>query len=72
MRDFIKQLFWFVLIVFLFNNQAMAQEPYFGKNKVQYKSFDWHFIQTENFDIYYYQGNIIWLSLLPMCWSKLI
>jgi len=34
----------------------MAQEPYFGKNKVQYKSFDWHFIQTENFDIYYYKG----------------
>jgi dipeptidyl aminopeptidase/acylaminoacyl peptidase len=36
--------------------QAVAQEPIFGKNKVQYKRFDWHYIQTENFDIYYYQG----------------
>lgn len=29
-----------------------AQE--FGKNKVQYRTFDWKFIQSENFDIYYY------------------
>lgn len=28
----------------------------FGKNKVQYKDFDWKTIQTEHFDIYYYQG----------------
>jgi Tol biopolymer transport system component len=56
MRDFIKQIFVCSLILLLFTIQALAQEPYFGKNKVQYKSFDWHFIQTENFDIYYYQG----------------
>lgn len=29
-----------------------AQE--FGKNKVQYREFDWKFIQSANFDIYYY------------------
>ena len=29
-----------------------AQE--FGKNIAQYHKFDWHYIQTENFDIYYY------------------
>jgi hypothetical protein len=28
----------------------------FGKNKVQYKDFDWQTIQTEHFDIYYYDG----------------
>ncbi|MGE5693155.1 MAG: BamA/TamA family outer membrane protein [Candidatus Zixiibacteriota bacterium] len=33
-----------------------AQETYFGKNKVHYKKFDWHYIQTEHFDIYYYQN----------------
>lgn len=33
-----------------------AQETYFGKNKVHYKNFDWHYIQTEHFDIYYYQN----------------
>ncbi len=29
-----------------------AQE--FGKNKVQYRDFDWKFIQSANFDVYYY------------------
>ena len=28
----------------------------FGKNKVQYKNFDWKFIQSKHFDVYYYQG----------------
>lgn len=28
----------------------------FGKNKVQYQRFDWKFIQSENFDVYYHQG----------------
>lgn len=27
----------------------------FGKNKVQYKSFDWSVIKTEHFDVYYYE-----------------
>lgn len=27
----------------------------FGKNKVQYEKFGWHFIQSENFDIYYHR-----------------
>ena len=27
---------------------------YFGQNKVQYHTFDWKMIQTEHFDIYYY------------------
>ena len=26
----------------------------FGQNKVQYREFDWNFIQTSHFDIYYY------------------
>jgi len=56
MKHFAKQTLVLSLILFLFAIQAMAQEPYFGKNKVQYKSFDWYFIQTENFDIYYYKG----------------
>ncbi len=28
----------------------------FGQNKVQYKTFDWHYIQSEHFDIYFYRG----------------
>ncbi len=30
----------------------------FGKNGVQYTNFDWHYIQSEHFDIYYYPGGI--------------
>lgn len=35
---------------------AAAQDGNFGKNKVQYKQFNWSFIQTDHFDIYFYQG----------------
>ncbi|MCX6138158.1 MAG: BamA/TamA family outer membrane protein [Ignavibacteriales bacterium] len=35
---------------------APAQEGNFGKNKVQYKKFNWQFIQTRHFDIYFSDG----------------
>lgn len=41
-------------IVFLFFNFSFAQS--FGKNKIQYKNFEWFFIQSEHFDIYFYGG----------------
>lgn len=28
----------------------------FGKNRIQYKDFNWRFYSTENFDIYFYRG----------------
>jgi len=31
-----------------------AEAQYFGRNKVQYRSFDFRVIETDNFDIYYY------------------
>jgi Tol biopolymer transport system component len=33
-----------------------AQNSVFGKNKVQYKNFQWQFIQTDHFDIYFSQN----------------
>ena len=34
---------------------ALAQYGfYFGRNKVQYDQFDWHVLETEHFDVYYY------------------
>src|SRR5690606_2726526 len=30
------------------------QAQYFGRNKVQYRSFDFQVLRTENFDVYYY------------------
>ncbi|HEX9614736.1 MAG TPA: biopolymer transporter Tol [Bacteroidota bacterium] len=35
--------------------QGQAQNAVFGKNKVQYKNFEWRFIQTSHFDVYYTQ-----------------
>ena len=35
-------------------NSVLAQG--FGQNKVQYKDFDWRFIQSEHFDVYFYEG----------------
>jgi hypothetical protein len=35
-------------------NSLFAQG--FGQNKVQYKDFDWRYIQSEHFDVYFYDG----------------
>ncbi len=34
---------------------APAGAQYFGKNKVQYREFDWAVIKTEHFEVYYYE-----------------
>lgn len=43
----------FFLSLFVFNIILLAQ---FGQNKVQYKKFDWYYIQTKHCDIYFYEG----------------
>lgn len=53
--NFLKIFFFSGVILFLLTGAGNTQETYFGKNKVQYKTFDWYFIQTENFDIYFYK-----------------
>ncbi len=35
---------------------ANAQETVFGKNKVSYRKFTWEYIQSDHFDIYYYDS----------------
>src|SRR5262249_35391265 len=34
--------------------RAVAQDDYFGQNKVQYQKFDFKILKTEHFDIYFY------------------
>ena len=34
---------------------SLAQGGYFGRNKVQYREFDFRVLKTEHFDIYFYQ-----------------
>lgn len=43
-----------ILLTFVVTS-LYAQDTYFGKNKVRYKNFDWSFIQTRHFDIYFYE-----------------
>ena len=49
-----KKLIWLMVLLFLLPGSAMPQ--YFGKNKVQYGKFNWQYLQTEHFDIYFTEG----------------
>jgi Tol biopolymer transport system component len=42
------------LILFLLGQILLGQS--FGQNKVQYRDFDWSYIQSPHFDIYFYGG----------------
>ncbi|MFW5702299.1 MAG: peptidase MA family metallohydrolase, partial [Bacteroidota bacterium] len=42
-----------VFSVLFISQHANAQ---FGKNKVQYQVFDWKYIESEHFDVYFYTG----------------
>ena len=46
MNRLIKILLLFSITNFLF--------PQFGKNKVQYDNFEWYYIKTEHFNVYFY------------------
>ncbi len=43
-----------VFILLLTVSLISAQS--FGKNKVHYRDFDWHYVQSEHFDVYFYRG----------------
>ena len=48
-----------ILIISFLILISVAENSYsqkFGRNKVQYDSKDWEYIQSSRFDIYYYQG----------------
>jgi Tol biopolymer transport system component len=44
----------FLVTSLLVLNPSPLFSQFFGKNKVQYKDFDWRIIKTENFDVFYY------------------
>ncbi|RMH64200.1 MAG: biopolymer transporter Tol [Calditrichaeota bacterium] len=52
MHHSLKQWLWIVLVMGISSVSAQG----FGQNKVQYRDFDWHYLQTEHFDIYFYSG----------------
>ena len=44
------------LFILILTSVTILSAQSFGQNKVQYRDFDWNFIQTSHFDIYYYGG----------------
>jgi hypothetical protein len=53
MRKCVVLAIWCLLVMV---TAAGAQETYFGKNKVQYRNFTWQYIQSDHFDIYFYDN----------------
>jgi hypothetical protein len=51
-----------IIAIFGLNTKALAQrypsQETFGKNRVQYKAFNWKIFRTTNFEIYHYQGGV--------------
>jgi len=45
-----------IALLTLITGVFQASGQYFGKNKVQYKNFTWYYIQSEHFDVYFYDG----------------
>ncbi len=45
-----------VLLYFIPEASAQRANEVFGKNRIQYRSFDWLYLSGENFDVYYYDG----------------
>jgi len=42
-----------VFLILMLLAPLSGQAQYFGKNKVQYTDFEWYYIQSQHFDVYY-------------------
>ncbi len=52
-----KQIIGLLTAVILITFAETAIGQMFGKNNVLYTRFDWHFIQSRHFDVYFYPGS---------------
>jgi hypothetical protein len=50
----LNSLFKIIILLLLFYTSSNAQFFFFGRNKVQYENFKWKVLNTEHFNIYYY------------------
>ncbi|KPL04285.1 MAG: hypothetical protein AMJ90_01505 [candidate division Zixibacteria bacterium SM23_73_2] len=50
----LKKIGWVVFLIVLLASATANSQYYFGKNKVQYITFDWQVLSTPHFDIYFY------------------
>ncbi len=51
-----KRLLAIIILLLITTIGLSAQEVRFGKNKVRYKDFEWHYIQSRHFDVHFYEG----------------
>ena len=51
--ELIKNYRRYIVFVFFMLSTISAQF-YFGRNKIQYHSFEWYVLKTDHFEIYYY------------------
>ena len=57
MRRNLRHGLWLLLFALQLGPQVpTAEAQYFGRNKVQYKSFDFKVLKTDHFDVYYYES----------------
>lgn len=47
---------WILFTTAISSGVAQRSGEVFGKNRIQYRSFDWYYLSGENFDVYYYDG----------------
>lgn len=47
-----------LLAITLLSHVSMAQSAMekFGRNRIQYEQFDWRYLSSDNFDVYFYEG----------------
>ncbi len=51
----------FLLCLFLgfsinVNAQTLLNQPFYGKNRIQYEKFEWNVLTSQNFELYFYTG----------------
>ena len=47
-----------IIFLIAFGAASLLNAQSFGQNKVQYRNFDWKFISSPHFDVYYYGDEI--------------
>ncbi len=51
---FIYLFLFFLSFSTVYGQQTLEK---FGRNRIQYEQFDWRFLSSDNFDVYYYRGS---------------
>ena len=54
----LRRVIFAVLLLTVITARVQAQQAreVFGKNRIQYRQFDWVYLSGENFDVYYYDA----------------